>query len=77
VLVNSETAGCVTVVWENLTKLMCAGFRMPAHGDGAACAGAGVRKPPKNEPAGDVRGKRSAQLWGFCRGFGLAEVGLK
>src|SRR6516162_9328668 len=33
---------------------VCVGFRMPAHGDGAACTGAGVRKPPKNEPAAEV-----------------------
>jgi hypothetical protein len=28
----------------------------PAVNDRAMCAAAGVRKPPKNEPAGDVRG---------------------
>lgn len=30
----------------------CDGFRMPAHRDGAAHAGAGVRKPPGKEGAG-------------------------
>ena len=29
---------------------------MPAMNDRAMCAVAGVRKPPKNEPAGDVHG---------------------
>ena len=29
----------------------CEGFRMTAHRDGSAGTGAGVRKPPKNEPA--------------------------
>ena len=42
----------------------CAGFRMPAVNDRAMCAVAGVRKPPKNEPAGDVRGRRSALSYG-------------
>jgi hypothetical protein len=37
---------------------------MTAHGDGAACTGAVVRKPPRNEPAGDVRGRRSALSYG-------------
>jgi hypothetical protein len=30
----------------------CAGFRMPAMIDGATYTLAGVRKPPRNEPAG-------------------------
>jgi hypothetical protein len=37
---------------------------MPAVNDRAMCAVAGVRKPPKNEPAGDVRGGRSALSYG-------------
>jgi hypothetical protein len=31
----------------------CEGFRMPAHDDGATHSGAGVRKPPKEETAGE------------------------
>src|SRR6516164_2355815 len=42
----------------------CDGFRMTAHRDGAACTGAVVRKPPRNEPAGEVRGRRSALSYG-------------
>ena len=42
----------------------CAGFRMTAHRDGAACTGAVVRKPPRNEPAGEVRGGRSGLSYG-------------
>src|SRR5436189_89994 len=30
----------------------CEGFRMPAHGDGTAHTGAGVRKPSREETAG-------------------------
>ena len=40
------------------------GFRMTAHRDGAACTGAVVRKPPRNEPAGEVRGGRSGLSYG-------------
>ena len=42
----------------------CAGFRMTADRDGAACSAAVVRKPPKNEPAGEVRGRRSGLSYG-------------
>ena len=37
---------------------------MPAVKDRAMWAVAGVRKPPKNEPAGLVRGKRRALGYG-------------
>jgi len=37
---------------------------MTAHRDGAACTGAVVRKPPRNEPAGEVHGRRSALSYG-------------
>jgi hypothetical protein len=37
---------------------------MPAMNDRAMCAVAGVRKPPKNEPAGDVRGTCGALGYG-------------
>jgi hypothetical protein len=37
---------------------------MTADRDGAASTGAVVRKPPKNEPAGDVLGRRSALSYG-------------
>ena len=37
---------------------------MTADRDGAASTGAVVRKPPRNEPAGDVRGRRSALSYG-------------
>jgi hypothetical protein len=37
---------------------------MPAVKDRATWAMAGVRKPPKNEPASDVRGRRSALSYG-------------
>jgi hypothetical protein len=44
----------------------CAGFRMPAVNDRAKWAVAGVRKPPRNEPAGDgARKVPRARLWGF------------
>src|SRR5215472_8735281 len=43
---------------------LCAGFRMTADRDGAACNAAVVRKPPKNEPAGEVRGRRSGLSYG-------------
>src|SRR5262245_52081396 len=33
------------------TYRFCEGFRMPAHGEGEAGTGAGVRKPPGKEPA--------------------------
>jgi hypothetical protein len=37
---------------------------MPAVKDRAMWAVAGVRKPPRNEPAGDVRGRSSALSYG-------------
>ena len=37
---------------------------MTADRDGAACSAAVVRKPPKNEPAGEVRGRRSGLSYG-------------
>jgi len=41
---------------------------MPAHGDDAACTGAGVRKAPRHEIAeGEVPAVQRA-LWGFGRG---------
>src|ERR1700747_709844 len=43
---------------------LCSGFRMTAHRDGAACSGAVVRKPARNEPAGDAREKCSALSYG-------------
>jgi hypothetical protein len=46
----------------------CDGFRMTAHRDRAACTGAVVRKPPRNEPAGEVRGGRSALSYGDLGG---------
>jgi len=54
------------MVWEDGMQLgaSCAGFRMTAHRDGAACTGAVVRKPPRNEPAGEVRGGRSGLSYG-------------
>jgi hypothetical protein len=45
---------------------------MPAEKDRATWAVAGVRKPPKNEPAGDVRGKRRWRSG--LMGFSLIEV---
>ena len=43
---------------------ICDGFRTPAHRDGAAHTGAGVRKPPGNEGAGlGQPGQRA--LWGI------------
>ena len=38
---------------------------MPAMNDRAMCAVAGVRKPPKNEPAGDVHGRRPDSAMGI------------
>jgi len=53
----------------------CAGFRMPAMIDGATYTVAGVRKPPRNEPAGDDRRRRRglgygdlADAEGVCEG---------
>jgi hypothetical protein len=43
----------------------CEGLRMPAHDGGAACTGAGVRKPPMEETAGGGRG---------CRGLGYGDL---
>ena len=37
---------------------------MPAVNDGCKRTVAGVRKPPRNEPAGDVRGRRGALSYG-------------
>src|ERR1700746_1904726 len=45
-------------------RCLCSGFRMTAHRDGAACSGAVVRKPARNEPAGDAREKCSALSYG-------------
>ena len=42
---------------------------MPAVKDRATWAVAGVRKPPKNEPAGDCAGNvPRTRLWGFVWG---------
>src|SRR5208337_1775929 len=41
------------------------GFRAPALCDGGACAGAGARKPPKEETAGRKGAVWRARLWGF------------
>ena len=51
----------------------CEGFRMPAHDDGAAHSGAGVRKPPREETAGGGEAARQ-KLWGFRRWRSVAEV---
>ena len=37
---------------------------MTADRDGGACTGAVVRKPPRNEPAGEVRGRRGGLSYG-------------
>src|SRR6266481_1981608 len=47
---------------------VCEGFRMTAHRDDLACTGAGVRKPPGKEPAGDEMQTVTRALWGFDRG---------
>src|SRR5262245_268451 len=39
---------------------LCEGFRMPAHRDGPACTGAGVRKRPEKETAGRGTYERAA-----------------
>jgi hypothetical protein len=41
---------------------------MTAHGDGSACTGAVVRKPPGKEPAGDELPTVRRALWRFDRG---------
>jgi hypothetical protein len=43
-------SGPSRTVWNDR---LCAGFRMPAMPEAAASIWAGVRKPPRNEPAGD------------------------
>jgi hypothetical protein len=52
------------------------GFRMPAQGEQSTGQGprAGVRKPPKNAPAGQRRG--SWPLWGFGCAAALARDGF-
>ena len=57
------------------TYRFCAGFRMPAMIDGARYTVAGVRKPPRNEPAGDGGRRRRglgygdlADAEGVCEG---------
>ena len=47
------------------------GFRMPAGRDLSPGAAAGVRKPPRKEPAG--AGRAACRLWGF--GWVAAWVG--
>jgi len=56
----------------------CEGFRMPARDDGAAHAGAGVRKPAGKEPARGVRrrcrgryGDLAVAAWVAVMGSGL------
>ena len=44
---------------------------MPAHRDGAACTGAGVRKPPKNEVAGSWAPAKQRPLSEFNAGAAL------
>ena len=51
-----------------LPDFRCEGFRMTAHGDGSACTGAVVRKPPGKEPAGDELPTVPRGLWRFDRG---------
>jgi len=48
----SAVGGRAEVVIASPDFRVCEGFRMPAHDDGAAHSGAGVRKPPKEETAG-------------------------
>src|ERR1700738_5097583 len=52
----------LTEVW------LCEGFRMPPHGDGAAQTGAGVRKPPREETAGDLAKQRVRRYGDFGAG---------
>jgi hypothetical protein len=52
----------------------CEGFRMPAHDDAATASGAGVRKPPREEAAGNqarwrVRRYRDFVAGGLCPTF--------
>jgi len=39
--------------------------RTTVHGDGSACTGAVVRKPPRKEPAGDEVPAVTRALWRF------------
>jgi hypothetical protein len=52
---------------------------MPAMNNRAIWAVAAVRKPPKNEPAGDgARKAQRAQLWGFgCRGRWMRRIAMR
>jgi len=62
---------CDVTLWPKLRLAdvrYCDGFRMTVHRDGAACTAAVVRKPPRNEPAGEVRGGRSALSYGDLGG---------
>ena len=51
----------------------CEGFRMPAHRDGWAGTGAGVRKPPGKEPA-SCKAHRCRECYGdFAVADGLLD----
>src|SRR3974377_151059 len=55
---------------------VCEGFRPPAAGNVFTRTTAGVRKPPRDETAGEGTywAVPRAQLWGFGRGWATAEV---
>ena len=51
-LVGGLLIGSSSALFLVLNVAFCEGFRTPAITDAAGCTGAGVRKPPGNEPAG-------------------------
>jgi hypothetical protein len=61
----SAVGGRAEVVIASPDFRVCEWFRMPAHGDGSACTGAVVRKPPGKEPAGDELPTVRRALWRF------------
>src|SRR5262245_4611247 len=76
-LVSRAAVGAIVLVLEGDAVLVernqpavgdgdadCAGFRMPAMIDGATYTVAGVRKPARNEPAGDDRRRRRGLGYG-------------
>ena len=64
----SALGGRAEVVIASPDFRVCEGFRMPAHDDGATRSGAGVRKPPREETAGDVAKRRVRRYGDFVAG---------
>src|SRR3954471_7189293 len=71
----SRRSGSLTAQLAHLAEVrLREGFRMPARDDLSAVVRAGVRKPPRKEPAG--RWWAVCRLWGFDRAAVSAGAGL-